>query len=204
MRSSFSAIARRSSAPGGGGGGGGSAGLGGGGCGVPGGGGAGGRGRQEDAELVPAQPCDRVALAKRPLQPGCELLEQDVAGVVAERVVDLLEAVEVHEENGGALPLALGGQDGLPRPVVEEGAVGKAGKRVVERLVLVLLGLAAQPVRGAHDDPDDHEIEEAESAEQEEVDGVRVAGDRRGDGRVREVDLERSARRCLRAELERG
>ena len=38
-------------------------------------------------------------VAQRRLQPRAELLQQQVAAVVPERVVDLLEAVEVHEQH---------------------------------------------------------------------------------------------------------
>ena len=50
---------------------------------------------QQHGELVAAEPGERVAAAHDALQAGGDLLEQAVARVVAERVVDLLEAVEV-------------------------------------------------------------------------------------------------------------
>ena len=50
-------------------------------------------------ELVAAEPADGVAGADRAAQPGGDLPQQLVAGRVAERVVDLLEAVEVAEED---------------------------------------------------------------------------------------------------------
>ena len=52
--------------------------------------------REQDAELVAAEAGDRVGVAQRALQPARDLLEQQVAHVVAERVVDLLEVVEIH------------------------------------------------------------------------------------------------------------
>src|SRR4051812_17433621 len=50
---------------------------------------------EHDGELVAAQPSKRVAMAQRPAEALGDDLEQLVAVVVAERVVDLLEAVEV-------------------------------------------------------------------------------------------------------------
>jgi len=69
--------------------------------------------------------------------------QQPVAGVVAEGVVDLLEAVEVHEHHGCARRSSL---EGGRHHLVEEGPVGQPGQGVVERLVLLAGGLPAQAV----------------------------------------------------------
>ena len=55
--------------------------------------------RQDDRELVAAEPADGVAGTDRGAQPGGHLAEQLVAGRVPQGVVDLLEAVEVAEEH---------------------------------------------------------------------------------------------------------
>ena len=59
---------------------------------------------QQDRELVAAQPRDDVVVPQRAAQPFGDLLEQLVAAVVAERVVDVLEPVDVqeHEPDAGA------------------------------------------------------------------------------------------------------
>src|SRR3954471_4145267 len=80
------------------------------------------------------------------LQPLGDGLQQLVAGLVAERVVDHLEAVEVEEQHGRARlrVVAAGAPDRLVEAVEEQHAVGEAGERVVERVVLqAALGLAA-------------------------------------------------------------
>ena len=58
-----------------------------------------GRVRGQDRELVAAEPGDGVPLAQRGHEPRADLLEQRVAAVVSERVVDLLEPVQVHHEH---------------------------------------------------------------------------------------------------------
>ena len=68
---------------------------------------------------------------------GPDLVEEQVAVVVAERVVDLLEAVEVHEHHRDARAVALGGEDRLGGAVAEQRAVGQPGEVVVQRAVLV-------------------------------------------------------------------
>ncbi len=55
---------------------------------------------EQDAELVAAPPADRVPGAHAGDKPRRDLLEQEVAGGVAERVVDRLEPVEVEVEHG--------------------------------------------------------------------------------------------------------
>src|SRR5690606_1665114 len=53
-------------------------------------------------ELVAAEPGRGVALADGVVESAGGLHQQLVAGLVADRVVDALEAVEVDEEDGGA------------------------------------------------------------------------------------------------------
>jgi hypothetical protein len=55
---------------------------------------------QDQHELVAADAADGVALAQHRAQPLAHALQQLVAGRVAERVVDELEVVEVHEHHG--------------------------------------------------------------------------------------------------------
>ena len=56
-----------------------------------------------------------------------------VAGGVAERVVDRLEAVEVEHEDRDVDALALPAGQRVGEPVERERAVGQAGERVVQR-----------------------------------------------------------------------
>jgi hypothetical protein len=66
-------------------------------------GGAGGRlvaRVEDDRELVAAEAGQRVLRAQHGLQAGPDLAQDLVAGVMAEGVVELLEAVEVDEQEG--------------------------------------------------------------------------------------------------------
>ncbi len=60
----------------------------------------------EDGELVAAEPRQHVAGAHEARQSGGDLLQQAVTVLVAERVVDLLEVVEVYQHEGGQAVLA--------------------------------------------------------------------------------------------------
>ena len=64
------------------------------------------------------------------LQPRADDSQQPVAGFVAERVVDLLEAVEIEEyqRQRGFSPASA--RHGLQQAVVEQPAIGKAGDRI--------------------------------------------------------------------------
>ncbi len=66
--------------------------------------------------------------------------------VVAQGVVDVLEAVEVEQQDAHPRALSAGGGDRLLGAVVEEHAVGQVGEPVVQRLVLAEPGVAARPV----------------------------------------------------------
>jgi hypothetical protein len=128
---------------------------------------------EQDHELVPAEPGDQVARADAVEQALGDHHEQPVAGVVAERVVDRLEAVEVEQEHGEPAGGRLAGPGHGPfQPRREHRAVRQPGERVMERLMgqlapaAVALGqeLAQAP---AHD-----------QREQQAGDGGRERGER--------------------------
>ena len=100
--------------------------------------------RQHDAELVAAEPGDGVLGAEPLGDPSTDLLEELVARLVPERVVDLLEAVEVEQQRGRDRSVAQRLPRDLVEPVGEKRAVGEVGEDVVQRLVAVRGGLAAQ------------------------------------------------------------
>ena len=54
---------------------------------------------EEENELVAPQSGDRILLPHRLVESAGDRNEQDVAGLVSVRVVDLLEAVEVEKEH---------------------------------------------------------------------------------------------------------
>ena len=68
---------------------------------------------------------------------------------VPQRVVDLLEAIEVHQRDREQRAAASGVADGLIDPLAKQDPVGQTGERVVQGLVLVELGLADQVALGA-------------------------------------------------------
>jgi hypothetical protein len=89
----------------------------------------------EDEELVAPEARDGVARAQRGPQTGGDLEQELVSGVVAEAVVDRLEAVEVEEQNGdrrGAPPPP--GQ-GDPQAIQQQDTIRKPGQGVLQCLL---------------------------------------------------------------------
>ena len=82
-----------------------------------------------------------------------DLDQEEVAGVVAERVVDHLEAVEVGEHHDDRRGDPARASQRVIEPVAQERAVGEAGEVVVERLVLERL-LEPDPLGDVADDRD--------------------------------------------------
>ena len=82
-------------------------------------------------------------------QPAGHRLEEPVPGLVAERVVGVLEVVEVDEEGGHRLAVAPGPHQHPVGPVEDQLAVGQPGQRVVQGPVgeqlLELLALGDVP-----------------------------------------------------------
>ena len=103
----------------------------------------------QDGELVAAEPRHEVAVPHESRQPMAELADQVVACRVAERVVDVLEAVEVEVEERHAGVRAARFDQGPVEAIVEERAVGEARQRIVEGKVLGLRLARLELLRGA-------------------------------------------------------
>ena len=102
--------------------------------------------RQQHRELVAAEPRQGVLRPQRRGEPARRALQQQVAEVVAEGVVDVLEAVEVEQQQpDGALAAGEPPPSSALQPVVEQRAVGQAGEGVVARLVLQGVDAAREP-----------------------------------------------------------
>ena len=99
---------------------------------------------QDDDELVTAQPRHRVGRPHGAAQAVSHFLEQFVADLVTERVVDDLETVEVEKHHRDAALAARRLRQRMLQAVVEQRAVGQSGQYIVVRQVPdALLGLQA-------------------------------------------------------------
>ena len=87
------------------------------------------RRREHDRELVAAEPRDRCAAGDLD-ESGGEIAQELVAGVVAERVVDLLEAVEIDQQHCDVLVLARSGERRARRSrAARRGSTARSGRR---------------------------------------------------------------------------
>ena len=87
-------------------------------------------------ELVAADPGDEIARPEVRLQDPRRMHQHGVARGVAERVVDLLETVEVEVQQPCALAFGLELLDMRRQHFVEIAPVGQAGQRIVQRVEL--------------------------------------------------------------------
>ena len=90
---------------------------------------------QQDAELVPADPRDRVARPALELESLRGRDQQLVARVMPQAVVDRLEPIQIQDEDRGPTPRARGTSERMIDAVAEHGAVRQACERIVERLL---------------------------------------------------------------------
>jgi hypothetical protein len=81
----------------------------------------------------PPRPRDGVARPYRLGEARSDAAQQLVAGVVAERVVDHLEAVEVEQEDGRRRAAAAHARERAREAVAEQLAIRQPGQRVVQR-----------------------------------------------------------------------
>jgi len=92
--------------------------------------------RKQHRELVSAEARDEVALAQDAAEAGRNVLQQSVADVVAHRVVDVLEPVEIDQRERDGLAGASRGLHHLGQAVVQKGAIRQTGERVVKSQML--------------------------------------------------------------------
>ena len=85
---------------------------------------------KSDGELVSAEPGEHVALAQALAEPVGDRVQQLVARLVAERVVDLLEAVQVEHQRAAPSPVASGASHLGAQLFLEPAAVEQPGERV--------------------------------------------------------------------------
>ena len=88
---------------------------------------------EQEHELVAAVAREQPALALGAAQPPGHAAQQPVAGAVAERVVDELEVVEVHEQQRDRALAPPRARDRRPHARLELRAVRQPGQRVEER-----------------------------------------------------------------------
>src|SRR5205085_8732532 len=129
---------------------------------------------EHDCKLVAAEASDGVAVARELAQAASELADQQVSSLVPERVVDVLEPIEVEHENGDVhVPPA----QRMLQAVLEQGPVGQAGKNVVKRQML-RLGLALFEVPAAAPDAPQQQSNPCSDRDQDgEQDGAHLALD---------------------------
>ena len=93
-------------------------------------------GRENDRELLAADPADDVARPHGRAKQVCHLEQELVADAVAVDVVDLLEVVEVEHDQADRVVLRRRPHELLPQAVVERPVVVEAGQRIGGCLVL--------------------------------------------------------------------
>ncbi len=91
-----------------------------------------GGGGRDHGEFVAAEPGDHVVGAQRPRQPLRDAADQLVADRMAERVVDVLEVIEIDVEDRGGRASAANLGDCRFQPLAKEDAVRQPAERVMQ------------------------------------------------------------------------
>jgi hypothetical protein len=104
-----------------------------------------GTGAYDDRKLVATQACQDVALADRDFQPSSDLDQQQIPGVMPERVVDRLEFIQIEHHDGEFATIACVAFALVIEPFVEHRPVDQPGERVIARQS-ENLGLIAPPL----------------------------------------------------------
>ena len=87
--------------------------------------------RQHDRELVAAQPGDGVDAAQQPAHARRDTLQHAIAGLMSERVVDLLEPVEIQQQQRERRVRRLATRNACASRSCSSSRFGQIGQRVV-------------------------------------------------------------------------
>ena len=99
---------------------------------------------QKQDELITAQARDRVFVAHHGAQPFGDFHQQYIAHPMAERVVHMLEVIQIQEDDGQGRLVVLCQPNGLLRAFCQQGPVGQSRECVVvgQPVNALLVGLA--------------------------------------------------------------
>jgi hypothetical protein len=92
-----------------------------------------------DGELIAAKTADKIRLAYALPEPRRNLGQERIAGGVPERVVDVLEAIEIEGEHGHQMAVASRPRHGAFEMLVKLQPVRQVGQRVVHGQVADLV-----------------------------------------------------------------
>lgn len=92
--------------------------------------------RHDQGELVATEPCDQIALSLGGLDAARGFDQQFVADRMAEIVIHLFEVIEIDEQQANFAATRLCCHQDVRELLIEHGSIGKAGQRVVQRLML--------------------------------------------------------------------
>jgi len=109
-----------------------------------------GRRGQQHGELVTAQPGDQIAGPHAVGQPVRHHPQQGIADRMPQRVVDLLEPVEVEQQEPGPAARPRHREQRVVGPAQQQGAVGQPGQLIVVSLVLAPHRHRGTGVDGGH------------------------------------------------------
>ena len=98
----------------------------------------------DDGELVTTEAGDTARLVAEPDQAVGNGAQQAVAGLVAECLVDVLEAAQIDHQHGAGAPVDAGASDGVVQLHAEGAPVGQASESVLQRLLLCFDGLVVE------------------------------------------------------------
>ena len=119
----------------------------------------------QDGEFVAAEARDEIVAAHHMAQPLSDRENELVADMVAERIVDVLEVIEVDEEHGGGGPAAAHFADQSFQPFAEIDAVGQPADRIVQGEMAQLRFAGGDRLRGAARVAQDQAAEQGETAD---------------------------------------
>ena len=97
---------------------------------------------------------DRIRLAQRALYPQPDLLQEHIAPLMPEGIIDFAKAIQIQKQQGQGFVFPARVDNGLLQGIVEQGAVGEIRDHAVQGLIAQprRLGLAFVDLPSVHHD----------------------------------------------------
>ena len=114
---------------------------------------------REDGEFVATKARNRIAVAHGKPESPSYFLEDAVAALMAECVIDLLEPIKVKHEDCETLSSASSEKNCLFNSIPKENSIWKSAQMIVERLMLNLVNVFAESAGDSSQDREKGNVE---------------------------------------------
>jgi len=110
---------------------------------------------EQGDECIADLPADGIRTAQTPHEAFCDGLKKVVAGRMSNRIVGVLEGIQIHKQHRELFLVPMRDSDRLANPVVQPHVIGQTSQRVARGSLGSLQCRRAVPARETENPPDE-------------------------------------------------